>query len=208
MSRFPFGRWVLPAAAVDSADGDGLRLTDGADLVPDAHRGQRSQIVNLSEDMAVWASGVARLGRLALVCYGRTSRIVHSLVIQRGRLTDDRRLIPVQRVTGCSSHGIQTNLRSAEWPGLPRFDVDRRIRAAVVACLQHDRQLSQLPADALSVSVEDQRVRLAGPVGWQAIGRRAAQLIVAIPGVLAVDADIINDTPLLIEHRWRCHLPP
>jgi len=183
---------LVPADAILAADGQTVYLAEAwtpapADLAAGA--------VPLRHGAAVIGADRKRLGTLQVVCFDRESKMVTALGVAGRRGGPSLRLVPVEQVQRAGPHRIVTAVPAADWATLQPYASDRTIRQAVLDQLAAEAVLKPfLPA--LAVDVRDQRVRLRGYVSERAQAERAAQLAAAVPGVLAVEQQIVSDDDL------------
>jgi len=182
----------VPATAILSSDGQVLQLADGWPEQPPDSPG--TQTATLRENATVVSAEGKRLGKLRLVCFDNASRTVTGLVVA-GRGTPSRRQLPIERVMAAGPDRIMTTVKAADWTTLQPFATDWEIRQAVLQRLTADPALEALTR-ALSIDVEDQRVRLQGYAPSDAQAQRVAQAIRSIPEVAALDLDLVTDEGL------------
>ena len=182
----------VPATAIISADGQVLQLADSwSELTAD---GPAAEAATLRENATVMSADGKRLGKLRLVCFDETSRAVTGLVIA-GRGTPSRRLLPINRVISASPDRITTTVKAAEWSTLQPFATDWEIRQSLLQQLTGDPTLQALTR-ALSIDVQDQRVRLRGYATDDAQARRVAQAVRSVPEVAELDLGLVTDDGL------------
>ena len=182
----------VPATAIISADGQVLQLADGwPDSPPDA---PPTEGATLRGNATVVSADGKHLGKLRLVCFDETSRAVTGLVIA-GRGTPSRRLLPFDRVNSASSDRITTSIKAAEWSTLQPFATDWEIRQSLLQQLTGDPTLQALTR-ALSIDVQDQRVRLRGYATDDAQAQRVAQAVRSVPEVAELDLGLVTDDGL------------
>ena len=182
----------VPASAILSSDGQVLQLADGWPEQP--LDGAATPAATLRENATVISAEGKRLGKLRLVCFDEASRTVTGLVVE-GRGTPSRRLLPVERVMAAGPNRIMTTVKAADWNTLQPFATDWEIRQAVLQLLTADPALQALTR-ALSIDVEDQRVRLQGYATSDAQAQRVAQAVRSIPEVAELDLDLVTDEGL------------
>ena len=182
----------VPATAILSADGQVLQLADGwPDSASDA---PPTEAATLRENATVMSADGKRLGKLRLVCFDETSRAVTGLVIA-GRGKPSRRLLAIDRVIAAGSDRITTTVKAAEWSTLQPFATDWEIRQSLLQQLTGDPTLQALTR-ALSIDVQDQRVRLRGYATDDAQARRVAQAVRSVPEVAELDLGLVTDDGL------------
>ena len=182
----------VPATAIISADGQVLQLADSwSELTAD---GPAAEAATLRENATVMSADGKRLGKLRLVCFDETSRAVTGLVIA-GRGTPSRRLLPINRVISASPDRITTTVKAAEWSTLQPFATDWEIRQSLLQQLTGDPTLQALTR-ALSIDVQDQRVRLRGYATDDAQAQRVAQAVRSVPEVAELDLGLVTDDGL------------
>jgi osmotically-inducible protein OsmY len=182
----------VPATAILSSDGQVLQLADGWPEQP--LDGATPPTATLRENATVISADGKRLGKLRLVCFDDASRSVSGLVVA-GRGTPSRRLLPIERLIAASPDRIVTTVKAADWTTLQPFATDWEIRQAVLQRLTADPALEALTR-ALSIDVEDQRVRLRGYAASEAQAQRVAQAVRSIPEVAQLDLDLVTDEGL------------
>ena len=112
-----------------------------------------------------------------------------------GRGTPSRRLLPFDRVNSASSDRITTSIKAAEWSTLQPFATDWEIRQSLLQQLTGDPTLQALTR-ALSIDVQDQRVRLRGYATDDAQAQRVAQAVRSVPEVAELDLGLVTDDGL------------
>jgi osmotically-inducible protein OsmY len=182
----------VPATAILSSDGQVLQLADGWPEQP--LDSPATQTATLRENATVVSAEGKRLGKLRLVCFDDASRTVTGLVVA-GRGTPSRRLLPIERLIAAGPDRIMSTVKAADWTTLQPFATDWEIRQAVLQRLTADAALEALTR-ALSIDVEDQRVRLQGYAASDAQAKRVAQAVRSIPEVAALDLDVVTDEGL------------
>ena len=182
----------VPATAILSGDGQVLQLADGwPDSAPDL---PPTEAATLRENATVMSADCKRLGKLRLVCFDETSRAVTGLVIA-GRGTPSRRLLAIDRIIAAGSDRITTTVKAAEWSTLQPFATDWEIRQSLLQQLTGDPTLQALTR-ALSIDVQDQRVRLRGYATDDAQAQRVAQAVRSVPEVAELDLGLVTDDGL------------
>ena len=182
----------VPATAIISADGQVLQLADGwPDSPPDA---PPTEGATLRGNATVVSADGKHLGKLRLVCFDETSRAVTGLVIA-GRGTPSRRLLAIDRIIAAGSDRITTTVKAAEWSTLQPFATDWEIRQSLLQQLTGDPTLQALTR-ALSIDVQDQRVRLRGYATDDAQAQRVAQAVRSVPEVAELDLGLVTDDGL------------
>jgi len=182
----------VPATAIQSADGQVLRLAGSWPERPvDA---PAAEGVSLRQNATVTSAEGKRLGKLQLVCFDEASRTVTGLVLA-GRGTPSRRLLPIDRVLAAGPDRITTSLKAAEWTKLQPFATDWEIRQSVLQRLSTHPALQALTR-ALSIDVQDQRVRMRGYAADDAQAQRVAQAIRSVPEVAELDLELVTDQRL------------
>jgi osmotically-inducible protein OsmY len=189
---------LVPASAIRSADGEVLHLAERWTEEP--LDGPAADAVTLRGDMAVVSAERKRLGKLQLVCFDRDSKRVTGLVIEGRRSPDDLRLVPFEQVKEVGPSRIGTGVKASEWTSLQPFGSDRALRDAVVERLAADPVVRPVQR-ALTVEVQDQRMRIRGYVATRAQADRAAQIATSVPGVIRLESNIVNDEDLAIAVR-------
>jgi osmotically-inducible protein OsmY len=182
---------TVPATAILSADGQVLRL---AERWPEASGDANNGGLMIRADASVVSVEGKRLGKLRLVCFEPSSRLVTTLVVA-GRGTPERRLVDIDRVKEAGPDRIVTDLKAAEWMKLPPFATDREIRDAILERLAGDPQLQALQR-SLRIDVKDQQVRIQGYVPDRANADRVTQVVRSVPEVLKHDLDLVTDDGL------------
>jgi osmotically-inducible protein OsmY len=182
----------VPASAILSADGQVVQLADGWPEPP--LDGPATGAATLRENATVLSAEGKRLGKLRLVCFDETSRAVTGLVVD-GRGTPRRRLLPIDRVIAAAPDRIKTTLKSDEWTKLQPFATDWELRQSVLQQLDADPSL-QLLTRAVSIEVQDQRVRLRGYATDDAQVQRLARAVRSVPEVAELDLDLVTDEAL------------
>jgi BON domain len=182
---------TVPASAILSADGQVLRL---AERWPEPSNDATNNALTLRADATVVSVEGKRLGKLNLVCFESSSRVVTALVVA-GRVTRERRLVPIDRVVEAAPNRIVTDLKAADWPRLPAFATGWEIKQAVMDQLAADPKL-RTALRSMSVDVEDQVVTLRGYAAGTSQTEEVARLIRSVPGVLQIDRKLITDEDL------------
>jgi BON domain len=198
LSVFPLRETPVSADAIAYADGEIVRLVDGWDRTRMREPAETS-LLELGKSTIAWDFDGHRAGRLEFVCYERESREVTGFVLRRSRVVPDRRLVPRDRVLTCWHNAIDTDLGPDEWARLRPFEADSRIREKALEALENDGRIDRLSRAAIEVSVEDQRVTLRGHLRWTAQKGWAVEDVRPIPGVVAVDEQIVSDDDLEIQ---------
>jgi osmotically-inducible protein OsmY len=207
VTRFPLRERFVYERAITAADGETVRLASHWDRA-EHHHPDSPEIVTLRRGIKAFGVDHAGLGRLEVVCFERESRVVTAVVIARsGR---DLRIVDMKRVLHCSSKRIDTDVDIDEWSRLHRFQLDRWIREEAIDAVERDQRVKILHLRALDIigrrnkptiqiSVQDQRVRLAGHLRDSSLAVRATALIRALPDVIAVEQEIFCDDRLDVD---------
>src|SRR5207302_1953235 len=116
-------------------------------------------------------------------------------LVLAGRGTPSRRLLPIDRVLAAGPDRITTSLKAAEWTKLQPYATDWEIRQSVLQRLSTDPTLQALTR-ALSIDVQDQRVRMRGYAADDAQAQRVAQAIRSVPEVAELDLELVTDQRL------------
>jgi osmotically-inducible protein OsmY len=182
---------LVPAAAILSADGQVLSL---AERWSEASAEAKTDGLTLRADATVVSSEGKRLGKLRLVCFEPSSRLVTALVVA-GSGTPERRAVAIDRVKEASPDRIVTDLRAADWTKLPPFATDWEIKQAVTEQLVADPRL-RAAQRSIKVDVSDQVVTLEGYATDQSEVEEVARIVRSVPGVLQVDRKLITDADL------------
>jgi osmotically-inducible protein OsmY len=181
----------VPATAILSADGQALRL---AERWPEASVEATTDGLTLRADATVVSSEGKRLGKLRLVCFEASSRVVTALVVA-GSGTPERRVVAIDRVKEAGPDRIVTDLRAADWTKLPPFATDWEIKQAVTEQLVADPRLRAVQR-SITVDVNDQVVTLEGYATDQSEVEEVARIVRSVPGVLQVDRKLVTDADL------------
>ena len=181
----------VPATAILSADGQVLRL---AERWPEASAEATTDGLTLRADATVVSSEGKRLGKLRLVCFEPSSRVVTALVVA-GSGTPERRVVAIDRVKEAGPDRIVTDLRAADWTKLPPFATDWEIKQAVTEQLVADPRLRAVQR-SITVDVNDQVVTLDGYATDQSEVEEVARIARSVPGVLQVDRKLVTDADL------------
>ena len=180
----------VPAAAIVSADGQVLHLSEGWQPI------DVEGLVNLASlrrNLRAVGSDGKGLGKLRLVCFDRGSRTVTDLVVaERGA---SMHLLPMQRVTEIGPERILTDVGAADRQTLQPFATDWDLRQSIDELIDLDSELRPLRR-SLDIEVEDQRLRVRGYAADQAQAERIGQLLRFVPGVLGVDLQLWTDEQL------------
>jgi osmotically-inducible protein OsmY len=182
---------LVPAAAILAADGQRLAL---AERWPEASAEAKTDGLTLRADATVVSMEGKRLGKLRLVCFQPSSRIVTALIVA-GSGTPDRRAIAIDRVTEAGPDRIVTDLRAADWTKLPPFATDWEIKQAVTDQLMANPEL-RAAQRSIRVDVTDQVVTLEGYATDQSEVEELARIARSVPGVLQVDRKLVTDADL------------